>query len=480
MSKVLIVEDSKFFANILKKQIIEELETDVEVASSFKEAKNIIESSDNDIFIAIIDLELPDAQHGVIVDYIREKNIPTVVFTAGLNDKQREDMFEKNVIDYVLKGNRESIKYVVSLISQLQKNSKIKALVVEDSSASRKYIMDILESQMFDVYEAEDGLEALKILENNPNIKLIVTDYHMPYMDGAVLTKKIRETYDREKLVIIGVSAYGSQMLSVKFLKNGANDFIHKPFLKEELICRIMQNMKLVNQIQELKKLNIQKNRFLGTVSHDLRMPLSSIIGFSQIILERDLDEEKSKQLLRYIALSGNQMNTLLDDLLDITSIESGKFKLNKKQNNLTRLVEERIKLIFEFKAKNKNIELKTKLLPVPESYFDNNRIGQVVDNLLSNALKFSPKDSLVFITTDKSDDMVIFSVSDNGQGMNIGEQKKLFDEFERLNVKPTGGEKSTGLGMSIVKKIIDAHLGEIRIKSQPEEGTTFTVALPV
>jgi diguanylate cyclase (GGDEF)-like protein len=165
------------------------------------------------------------------------------------SDENREWILSKNVIDYVIKESIGDVDYLVGLIRRCYYNRSIKVLVVDDSTISRRVIRQLLERQLFIVLEATSGLEALSQLEMHPDIKLVITDYLMPGMDGFELISQIRKAYLKENLAIIGVSAHGSGILSAKFIKKGANDFMSKPFLNEEFTCRISQNLDMLEYI---------------------------------------------------------------------------------------------------------------------------------------------------------------------------------------------------------------------------------------
>lgn len=230
---------------------------------------------------------------------------------------------------------------------------------------------------------------------------------------------------------------------------------------------------------QRLKELNELKDQHLGIAAHDLRNPLSSIRGMSQMLVEMELDENTQTSFLQSIYRVSDQMLTLVDNLLDVAVIESGKFDLKITEENISRLVGERIELMAK-NAEKKEIRLIADLQEVADSLFDADRMRQVVDNLLSNAIKFSPSGTVVNVTCGQAGRILDITVTDQGPGIPSEDLDRLFDSFEKLSAQPTGGEKSTGLGLSIVKSIVDAHGGEIEVDSEVGRGTTFIVHLPV
>lgn len=230
---------------------------------------------------------------------------------------------------------------------------------------------------------------------------------------------------------------------------------------------------------ERLKELNQLKDKYLGIAAHDLRNPLSSIRGMSQMLVEMELDEDTQRSFLESIYKVSNQMLTLVNDLLDVSVIESGKFDLRRTEENLSELTRERAELVAN-SAEKKAIELATDLQAVPNSLFDAERMRQVVDNLLTNAIKFSSSGTTVDLVCRQTGDALEITVADQGPGIPSEEIDKLFGAFQKLSVQPTAGEKSTGLGLSIVKKIVDAHGGDIKVDSEVGKGTIFTVHIPL
>lgn len=229
----------------------------------------------------------------------------------------------------------------------------------------------------------------------------------------------------------------------------------------------------------ELQKLDDLKNKFLGMAAHDLRNPLTSVMGFTEMIIEMDLEKEEEKKYLEIISQASREMLNLINDLLDVSEIESGKFKMSLSPANLKEVIENRIKL-SGFAAKAKKINIASALEDIPDFKFDKGRIAQVLDNLLGNAIKFSEAGTAIDVSLKGNEDEASFRIKDQGPGIDALEAKKLFGEFERLSNKPTAGEKSTGLGMAIVKKIVDDHKGRIRVESEVGKGTAFIVSLPM
>ena len=244
-------------AELLSGKIQAELGFETTVAKSMREARDILEDPAvrSDIFLALLDLILPDAPAGQIVDFVMGYGIPCIILTGVLNDETREEIQNKKVVDYVYKESMADVKYILSIIRRIHLNTSIKTLVVDDSALFREYISDLLSTQRLQVLLASDGREALAQLEKNPDIKVILTDYSMPNMDGYELTTHVRKTRGKDELAIIAISEFGNEFrANSRFLKLGANDFLSKPFSREEFLCRINHTLDSLEMFEEIKE----------------------------------------------------------------------------------------------------------------------------------------------------------------------------------------------------------------------------------
>ncbi len=248
--RILVVEDSKVVSRILQHLIAQALDCEVDFAEDMASAKQLLEQ--REYFVAITDLNLPDAQEGEIVKLVLSKQSPCIVLTGSLDSAQRKSLLKLGIVDYILKENRFSYEYVVRLVDRLQRNQTVKVLVADDSVVSRKFVRSLLEQHLYQVVEADDGNSAWEVLQNQPDIQLLITDYNMPGLDGFGLILKVREKFTREELAIIGLSSDDDESLSARFIKNGANDFLQKPFVHEEFHCRVLNTLDSLDMIRKL------------------------------------------------------------------------------------------------------------------------------------------------------------------------------------------------------------------------------------
>ena len=252
-NKILIVEDNKALAKLIAKKMEDKVEMDIDVAHTMAEAQAFLNNS-KDYFIALLDLNLPDAPNGEIVDYVISKGLPSIVLTGSIDDATRESFIHKDIVDYVYKGNMDDINYIFQIINRLSKNRQYKVMIVEDSAPFRNSLKKILTSLQFHVFTAAHGEEAMSYFADNPDIRLVVCDYRMPVKDGFEVLKEIRAAGDKNQIGVLMMTSPSENVNGAIFLKNGANDFIAKPFVKEELICRVnnlIEAMENINQIAD-------------------------------------------------------------------------------------------------------------------------------------------------------------------------------------------------------------------------------------
>ncbi len=251
MPNVLVVDDSKMFLQVLVQSLEEAVAGHIISAGSLEETRALL--AKHEFAVAMLDLNLPDAPQAEVVDLVLEKGIPVIVFAGDCTDQTRKRLWSKNIVDYVLKEGGESLRYAVRQARRVILNRDVKVLVVEDSEMVRTMVAGLLRVHRFQVFEACNGREGLQVLNANPDIRLIITDYEMPEMDGIRFVRAVRARHPKEEMAIIGISSHELESLSARFLKSGANDFLTKPFSSEEFYCRVSQNMDLLEYIQTIK-----------------------------------------------------------------------------------------------------------------------------------------------------------------------------------------------------------------------------------
>ena len=238
----------------------------------------------------------------------------------------------------------------------------------------------------------------------------------------------------------------------------------------------------LVQKNRKLEELVEQKNYFLGMAAHDLRSPLANISMLAETLIEEDLNPALRRQYLELIQSLNTYMLDLVSDFLDFSQTEAGTIHLEMTENHLADLLEEVI-LLNQKTSDNRNIQLILEMDGDTEKktfYFDYRKIKQVISNLVSNAVKYSKQGSDVRIRTETDGKALRISVYDSGPGIDDSEKDKLFRPFSKTSNQPPGGERSTGLGLYISKKLIDAHSGVIDEEKNPCGGSIFFITLPL
>jgi two-component system, sensor histidine kinase and response regulator len=363
-------------------------------------------------------------------------------------------------------------------------------LAVDDIVENLQVLGNLIRENGIKFAFAMNGEQALaSIASKLPD--LILLDIQMPGMTGYEVCKKLKENPATKDIPVIFLTARTEIEDIVQGFNLGGVDYIMKPFNPSELLARVFTHLDLkiakdliLKQNKELAQLINKQNEFLGMAAHDLRNPLSIISLYAGVVemqLEKNIiDKDKIKFNIETIHRTTERMNRLISDLLNISSIESGKIELVIRKENLIDILQENVEN-FKRVANEKNIQLifqRDEDVKQAMVNIDKFRIIQVMENLLSNAVKYTYPLGEIHVSYEISGERVITHVKDTGQGLNENDINELFTSFKRLSARPTGGESSTGLGLAIVKKIIDLHAGEIRVKSVEGKGSTFSFSL--
>jgi diguanylate cyclase (GGDEF)-like protein len=248
---IMLIEDSAAMALMLKSRIEAETTGQVEWCKTYAEASHAL--TQDHFSLAVTGLNLPDAPDGEIVDLLEEEGVPTILFTATLNRKTRERASAPHIVDYFIKDAKDTIDHIIRTIQRVTNAAVASILIVDDSESARLTLAEILHLQNYKIHMAANGEQALAELAAHDDIQLVITDFHMPDMDGQELTRRIRAAYPPEQVRIIGVSASADPYLSAALLKAGASDFVYRPYIAEEVKCRIASNIDTLNQMRRLQ-----------------------------------------------------------------------------------------------------------------------------------------------------------------------------------------------------------------------------------
>jgi signal transduction histidine kinase len=363
-----------------------------------------------------------------------------------------------------------------------------KILLVDDKPENLYSLENMLMGDNLSIYKAHSGQEALK-LAFKEDFSLILLDVQMPDMDGCEVAQMLKSTKRTRKIPVLLVTALNKERhCMLRGLDEGAIDYLFKPLDPDVTRAKVKTLLTLFSQQKEmeelnkrLQQLNEEKNYMLGVASHDLRNPIGNIINLAGFIENESTDSlsPQHREYLEIIQRSGKELIQLINDLLDISQLESGKRNLEVKDIHLQDLFEI---VIAENKAHadRKNIELHYSIseesLKLSADYL---QMKQVLNNLVSNAIKFSHTGKSVELIANLKDENIHISVIDQGQGIPANELNLLFKPFITSSVRSTGGEKSTGLGLVITKKLIEQHGGALSVDSEQGKGSVFTIVMP-
>ncbi len=369
----------------------------------------------------------------------------------------------------------------------------LKVLVVDDEPGIRSGVARILgnfsvtypfmdEDFSFEILEAPTGEEALEIIEKNkPDIVLL--DNKLPGMQGVDVLDNIRKK--NHDMVVAMITSYASLDVAVRATRNGASDFIPKPFTPQELKSSIENITKQLYLKRITHRLNEEgkkvRYQFLSVLSHELKAPLNAIEGYLRMMQERQYGEkiddyavpiDRSLQRIQ-------GMRNLIMDLLDFTKIRLEKREEKLQPVNLASAVSDSVATIQPYAIQ---MEVQIEVIKKAEAVImaDPEDIAIIFNNLISNAVKYNRREGKVEITIDKSPGEAVVIFSDTGIGIRPEDMESLFTEFVRIKRDETKNITGSGLGLSIVKKVVDLYKGTISVESIPEKGSIFTVRLPL
>lgn len=255
MESILIIEHNKTLSKYLSQMIVEKLNFKVDTAHNIQDMLRFIKSENKKYFLALVDVNLPNIPVNIVIRYLAYKKIPSIALTNKITRDIRDNILSQKLINYVDKSDIEDIHYIVHAIKRVYKNQDHKVLIVDDSPTFRRIANNILKKQMFKVLNASNAIEAFEMMKLHPDIKVIILDYHMPKMTGLEFLVKLRKEHKKDEISVIAVTALNVPVLLAKFLKKGANDFIKKPFIEEELICRVNNAIESLENIQKIKEI---------------------------------------------------------------------------------------------------------------------------------------------------------------------------------------------------------------------------------
>lgn len=352
-------------------------------------------------------------------------------------------------------------------------------LVVDDQPANLQLLGSMLSSQGYDILPASDGPTALKRLTARPP-DLILLDVLMPGMDGVEVCRRIRTNPACSDVPVIFLSAADDKELIVRALQTGGMDYVTKPFNHAELLSRVRTQLDLKATRDRLQRLAEDKDELLGILAHDLKNHLGGVQMSAALLRDRIArhSDGQSAQLSDNIWHSTSRLLAFVKEFLANSAADHG-VVLHPEPLPLGDAV---ARTVHDYReaARRKNLEIRLDLPDEPACVLaDRHGLSQVLDNLLSNAVKFSPPDKSVHVAVRAHPDGAECTIRDQGPGFNAEDQARMFRRYGRLSARPTAGEPSAGLGLSIVQKLMQAMHGKLTFESLAGQGTSFTARFP-
>lgn len=367
--------------------------------------------------------------------------------------------------------------------------SDFTVMIVDDVDANVLLLKLLLTKAGYKTTTAYNGKDALNLVSRT-SPDLILLDIMMPVMDGHEVAEKLKGMPDKRDIPFIFLTALNSPEDIVKGFKNGAADYISKPFNKEELLIRVNHQLSLVSakrtiekQKEELEKTVEARDKLYSLIAHDLRAPIGSL-RMVMNALSMNVDRSKFDDDIYEVFITGNRLAedtfVLLDNLLKWTKSQTGRLKTVFQDDvEILSLIKGELE-VSEVLAELKQISIVFNGYSEAKARIDQDMIKTVLRNLLNNAIKFSNRGSEIIVSLKEEGDRVIISVSDKGKGIKTSDQNKIFKTNVHISSFGTENEEGSGLGLLICKEFINRNNGEIWFESREGAGSTFSFYIPI
>lgn len=362
----------------------------------------------------------------------------------------------------------------------IEKPSTGRILIVDDQETNLQILGSILVKLGYEIVPASSGEQALRRLNARPP-DLVLLDIMMPGMDGFEVCQRIRQHPNCSQLPVIFLSSADDKEIIVRSFEVGGVDYVTKPFNAAELTSRVRTHLALKAARDSLSKLAEDKDELLGILTHDLKNHLGGMQMTAHLLHDRasKITDQPLTRMSENILHGTGQMLSFVNEFLANARADRG-VTGHPEQLSLQETIglairrhagaAQRKGIVIHFELGDSAIIVKA----------DRNALAQILDNLLSNALKFSPADRNVWLTLEpKENSRVEIHVKDEGPGLTPEDLQVMFVRYRRLSARPTAGEPSTGFGLSVVRQLVEDMQGEVRCESTPGNGATFIVSLP-
>ncbi len=356
-------------------------------------------------------------------------------------------------------------------------------LIVDDIAQNIQIVANILKQEGYKIRFAKSGKSALEHAKKKP-LDLILLDIMMPEMNGYEVCQKLKQQEVTKDIPVIFLTALDEAIDIARGFEVGGIDYITKPFNQLELIARVETHIKLKKKETALIQANATKDKFLSIITHDLKNPFNTLLGFSKLLLKNHTkyDETKREHLIQLIYDSSKRGNELLQNLIQWSHAQTGRLKFNPIVLHLQNMVES---VIYELAttAEKKKIQITSKIDKDLRVVADEPSTKTILRNLISNAIKFTHKKGEIKIISTKltqnQTKYIEIAIIDNGVGIAEADQKKIFILKEQHTTTGTDAETGTGLGLILCKEFVKQNHGTIYVQSTQGKGSRFAFTLP-
>ena len=409
----------------------------------------------------------------------------------------------------------DNVRKIINENINSSSKDKYKVLIVDDEYVNLKVLKNYLSNDTFEVLEASSGKEALRIIDENVDLDLVILDMMMPDISGTEVCEIIRKKQSILELPVLIMTANSNVEHLVISFECGANDYLSKPFNMHELLCRIntlitlkhsvkkalslvnelgiaknqvealsVQNAEASRRVEELIAYDKVKTDFLTNMSHELRTPLNVICSTIQLLKSLDgsknLGDEKIKYYINIMNQNSLRLLRLINNIIDTNKIEADYISLNLKNGDIVYVVEEISQSVAEYIKSHEitlifDTDVEEKIIA-----FDEEKIERIMLNLLSNAVKFTHKKGSILVNIYDKGDFIEISVKDTGIGIPKGKLGFVFERFAQIDKSTSRHNEGSGIGLALVKSLVEMHEGRISVNSEEGKGSEFVINLPV
>ena len=454
--------------------------------------------------LVLLDIKMPDMDGYEILQTLksdpRTRNIPVILVTALADAVNEAYGLSLGAADYITKPvNPDLLRVRVMAQLELQRNSRAPEifcgeeeqenstiLIVDDVSDNIHELVTALGDE-FRIKAATSGREALAIVEGDDPPDLILLDILMPEMDGHETLRRIKMTKAGERIPVIFVTIVDKTVDKIRGFSLGAADYVTKPYDIDEIRARIRTHLRISHlqcayekAYNSLRALEEMRDNLVHMIIHDMRSLLMAISASLEMVLSEQEPplSPTQDQMLKTAFSASQELKTMITSLLDVSRLEAGNMPLSCQSCNLEDMIREVVKKVAPL-ARKRTIDIVPSSEKI-QARCDPDVTGRIITNLLINAIKFSPNPSTITITVSREREWARIDVADQGPGIPLDFQKKIFDKFARIEWQAKEKKFSTGLGLTFCKMAAEAQKGYIRLKSREGEGATFSLYLPL